>query len=894
MQKACFTLSLWLGLIGSVLAQTHYRLVATAPGYTSADDTLCLDLYLSFDAPGPLGSSNLVLSYDENRLTDPHLATQVGVDPTYFYPALLTQFGPGKVSLNLEMQDSTGGMAIPGAGDSLHLGTVCFVVAQRRGDRSVSWYIDGTRGTVIYQGNEMTRLLPGDLLNFTPPPPEPGAGPALIGFVTKDASQPPAGDQSVADFLTSLGHTVVWLDEDNSTTADAQGKDLLYISSTILSGRVGARFRDVSIPVIVGESHLMDDMKMSSGGYGNANGLEEIEVQASTHPVMDGLSGSAIAVFTPNDRGVWGRPGSEATVVATWSGRSNRSVIYCYETGDQMVGLTAPARRMGFFLHDKGLINATEATKTLLANAVCWALGCQQPDPTPSVVGDPYGGTPWPIPGMVQAEDFDEGGEGQAYHDETNANHGGQYRTEGVDIQSTTDDGGGYNVGWIREDEWLTYTVDVQQAGDYQFAFRVASRSTGGSFHLEVDGVDVSGPITFAATGGWQDWTTVYAGPITLAEGPQVLRLYMDGRSFNLNYFEATPSQGNPAPQMQTITLSPIHDAYLQNGNRYNNTLLRVENGSNRERQSYFRFDLSQVQGDIWDAQLKLTCVSDPGHGPMTLHLGDDAVWTETNLTNSNRPLPIQALGSLTGSYQRNEQYSWPVGPIRDSAFLNLILEHIQGNDAAFASKEYGNPNYQPQLVLQVMSGTSNQATGVDWLNVEALPGTDDVQVNWWVSREKGITLYQLQRSIDGISFQNIGLASSQGDIHAPRMYSLVDADPLAQHKYYRIQATGDSGYVSYSETINLDETSEVLTFSVYPNPLEADQLLHIDLEVQQTGPVLLSVFNYQGAQILSESRTMTQTNETLEVDINALQPGLYIVSVMGQGWVKSERFQVQ
>jgi hypothetical protein len=892
MQKACFTLSLWLGLLSSVLAQTQYRLAATAPGYSSTDDTLCLDLYLSFDVPGPLGSCNLVLSYDENSLTDPHLTTSLGVDPTYFYPALLTEFGSGRVSLNLEMRDSTGGMPIPGAGDSLHLGTVCFVVAQRRGDRGVSWYTAGTRGTVVYQGNEMNRLLAGDLLDFTPPPPEPGAGPALIGFVTGNASQPPAGDQSVADFLTALGHTVEWLDEDHSTTADAQGKDLLYISSTILSSRVGDRFREVQIPVIVGESHLMDDMQMSSGGYGNTNGLDEIEVQASSHPIMDGVGGNLIDVYTPNGRGVWGRPSSEATIVATWPGRSHRSLIYCYETGDQMVGLTAPARRMGFFFYEQGLINATEDAKTLLANSVCWALGCQNSGP--SLVGDPYGGIPWPIPGMVQAEDFDEAGEGQAYHDQSHANHGGQYRSEGVDIQPTADQGGGYNVGWIREDEWLNYTIDVQQAGDYQFAFRVASRSAGGLFHLEVDGADVSGPITFAATGGWQNWTTVYAGPIALAEGPQVLRIHMDGRSFNLNHFEATLSQGNPAPQVQTITLSPIHDAYLQNGTRYNNTLLRVENASNRQRQSYLRFDLSQVQGEIWDAQLKLTCVSDPGHGPMTLHLGDDAVWTETNLTNSNRPQPVQALGSLSGSYDRNEQYSWPVGPIRDSVYLNLMLEHIQGNDAAFASKEYGNPNYRPQLVLQVMSGTSQQTTGVDWLNLEALPGTDDVQVNWWVSREKGINLYQLQRSIDGISFQNIGLAASQGDIHAPRMYSLVDADPLAQHKYYRIQATGESGYVSYSEVVNLDQSSAVLTFSVYPNPLEADQLLHIDLEVPQAGPVLLSVFNYQGAQIMSEPRSMTQTNETLEVDINALQPGLYIVSVMGQGWVKSERFQVQ
>ena len=64
-----------------------------------------------------------------------------------------------------------------------------------------------------------------------------------------------------------------------------------------------------------------------------------------------------------------------------------------------------------------------------------------------SASSTPYGGTPVALPGTVQAENFDEGASGVAYVDTTAGNTGGQYRTTDVDIESTTDTGGGYNVG---------------------------------------------------------------------------------------------------------------------------------------------------------------------------------------------------------------------------------------------------------------------------------------------------------------------------------------------------------------------------------------------------------------------------------------------------------------
>ena len=145
---------------------------------------------------------------------------------------------------------------------------------------------------------------------------------------------------------------------------------------------------------------------------------------------------------------------------------------------------------------------------------------------TPAVSSTPYGGSALALPGVIQAENFDDGGAGRDMH--TTGNTGGQYRTTDVDIERTSDSGSGYDIGWVFAGEWLNYTVTVASAGNYDLDFRVASGGSGGTFHVEVNGVDKTGPITVPNTGGWQTWVTVRRSAVALPAGTQVWRLVMD------------------------------------------------------------------------------------------------------------------------------------------------------------------------------------------------------------------------------------------------------------------------------------------------------------------------------------------------------------------------------
>src|SRR5207249_11847252 len=83
--------------------------------------------------------------------------------------------------------------------------------------------------------------------------------------------------------------------------------------------------------------------------------------------------------------------------------------------------------------------------------------------------------TPDPVPGQIEAEDFDHGGEGVAYHDLTPGNQGGQYRTD-VDVDIIRYPNGAYVVNNFQTGEWLQYTIQVPQTGTYRLELLVSRR----------------------------------------------------------------------------------------------------------------------------------------------------------------------------------------------------------------------------------------------------------------------------------------------------------------------------------------------------------------------------------------------------------------------------------
>jgi len=141
----------------------------------------------------------------------------------------------------------------------------------------------------------------------------------------------------------------------------------------------------------------------------------------------------------------------------------------------------------------------------------------------------PFNGIKY-IPGVVEAEDFDMGGDGVSFHDsDTNDQGKAGYRTdnEGVDIKKIT---GGYAIGNTAVGEWLDYTIEVTEAGKYKFEAVVSSTVSGSKFQLGfVNGDDVSYLRAFGVpeTGSGVFTTVTSKSTKELEEGRYKIRIYI-------------------------------------------------------------------------------------------------------------------------------------------------------------------------------------------------------------------------------------------------------------------------------------------------------------------------------------------------------------------------------
>jgi hypothetical protein len=140
-------------------------------------------------------------------------------------------------------------------------------------------------------------------------------------------------------------------------------------------------------------------------------------------------------------------------------------------------------------------------------------------------------------PGIVEAEYFDIGGEGIAYHDNSPENGGdANFRMdEGVDIYHISNPpNGNYFIGWNGGGEWLKYTINAPVAGTYHFAFHVG---TAAAVYIDLL-IDEQPPVrvNFYNT-GW-GWSKIEGPDVELSAGNHVVTVRFTDGGMNYDKFE--------------------------------------------------------------------------------------------------------------------------------------------------------------------------------------------------------------------------------------------------------------------------------------------------------------------------------------------------------------------
>jgi hypothetical protein len=244
------------------------------------------------------------------------------------------------------------------------------------------------------------------------------------------------------------------------------------------------------------------------------------------------------------------RSGSATGTLAgtcTLKNTGNKSVFA--ENKCDVEGLSGVVKQL--FLVFKGSKDSTMAVK---------AWGFEGSGTTPPEPQKPFSGKAWDIPGKIEMEDFDIPGSGRgseikSYSENDSEDHGIEeggksYREgTGVDIYKKAT---GYVVGYNQSGEWLEYTVNVKEEGDYTMFASVATDNSTASFTLSID--DKSIAEVPVSGDSWNDFVKVKAN-VTLPAGEHVLRFTITGDWFDIDYMQFAKGKDAKDPDDETIAI---------------------------------------------------------------------------------------------------------------------------------------------------------------------------------------------------------------------------------------------------------------------------------------------------------------------------------------------------
>jgi len=463
----------------------------------------------------------------------------------------------------------------------------------------------------------------------------------------------------------------------------------------------------------------------------------------------------------------------------------------------------------------------------------------------------PFYGTPISLPGKIEAEDFDKGGEGIAYHDLSTGNAGKDYRaTENVDIEGCNE--GGFNIGYVATGEWLEYTVNITAAGKYTLAARVATPGTGKTFHVELDGQNISGSVAVPATGGFQAWKTVSVLTPELTAGVKILRIVMDSADLNFNYLTFTsaarvsplveissPLNGSTFSALADITINAAVSSEAGTTNRVE--FFQGETKLGEDNESPFQYIWKAAAAGTYAITAKVT----GSDGSSAVSSPVSIIVNKTVAAGKSIPGRIEAeeYDAMNGVQTEGTIDTGGgnnIGWVDSGEWLEYQVNVLKTGIYQISFRVASTPG---NAQLQLLSGTTNLTN----LTINATGGWQT-----WVTATATVNLTA--------GPQTLRINTNTGNWNL----NWFEFQELAMARF----------------GVKENNTSEENLFTVYPNPVT--RMLTV-AGIQDNAVVnIISSSNGRVTKVISQNGT---------VDVNRLLPGIYVLEFMNGNKIVRRKF---
>lgn len=256
-------------------------------------------------------------------------------------------------------------------------------------------------------------------------------------------------------------------------------------------------------------------------------------------------------------------------------------------------------------------------------------------------------------------------------------------------------------------------------------------------------------------------------------------------------------------------------------------------------------------------------------------------------VNDKQKPVPVcknysfELDENLMGSIMASDVFDGASDNCTDAGLLNGTLT-ISKTD--FDETDEGTQN----VVLSVTDESNNKGNcsamvtvtlpplGIELLNFTASKLDEKTAILEWITlTEQNNKGFDIQRSNNGLDWEDIDFVQGQGNSNERQAYEFIDKKPVSGKNFYRLQQRDENGKTSLSNVVILEFEQLGNSVTVYPNP--ADELLQVELDFPSENTII-RVFNNTGKLVLTEQRT---NDKITTLEINQLPKGIYFMHIL-------------
>lgn len=170
----------------------------------------------------------------------------------------------------------------------------------------------------------------------------------------------------------------------------------------------------------------------------------------------------------------------------------------------------------------------------------------------------------------------------------------------------------------------------------------------------------------------------------------------------------------------------------------------------------------------------------------------------------------------------------------------------------------------------------------------------ENVILTWETQNEQNFSHFEVEKSIDNVSFYDISTVNASTNNQQAKNYSTYDEEINAETIYYRLKMVDLDGEVNYSKIVSVNVNIRNSEISIYPNP-SSNENITLELQATELNEKLnITMYNVNGKTVLTQQFQVRNYIEKFELNTNKLSQGIYFIKVSSDKFTKNLKHIVE